>query len=171
MTEAKNPELILDIIQLLKEKYNNFEFIWVGDGELRGYIEQQAVSRQINILVTGWKDKNQLNEILKNSDIYLQGSKWEALPLSLLEAMSFSLPVVVSDIPAHSDIIEKGITGFLASDPEEFVNHIIWLIQDPQLRVEIGENARNEVINHYSSDQFNKKLYEYYVGVVKLTLA
>ena len=50
-----------------------------------------------NIKCTGWIERKELENYLVNADIYLSTSLWEGLPLSVLEAMSIGLPVVLSD--------------------------------------------------------------------------
>src|SRR5207244_1912357 len=55
---------------------------------------------------------------LAASDVFVYPSPWEGSPNAVIEAMAAGVPVVVSDIAAHREIIEHGRTGFLASDPE-----------------------------------------------------
>ena len=80
---------------------SNLQFIWCGDGELRAELTSP------NIKCTGWMERKELEIYLANADIYLSTSLWEGMPLSVLEAMSIGLPVVLSDCVGNRDLVEN----------------------------------------------------------------
>ena len=84
----KNPELFNEIAK----NFPKIKFIWVGTGDL----ENKLTSK--NIEITGWKNRDELMEILNKSDIFILPSLWEGLPISLLEAMALKKPCIVSNV-------------------------------------------------------------------------
>ncbi len=70
--------------------------------------------------------------------------------LKLLQYMASGLPVVANPVGVHRELIEHGETGFLASTPEEWLDAIRLLSNDPGLRRRIGERAREFVARRYS---------------------
>lgn len=71
----------------------------------------------------------------------------------LLEYMAMGIPPVCSPVGINKDIIEDGINGFCAATPDEWVDKLSRLIENPKLRQEIGKNARFTVKKYYSTDK------------------
>lgn len=86
-----------------------------------------------------------------NSSIYVLSSRFEGFGMVLIEAMSCGLPCVSFDCPCGPrDIIQNGEDGFLVEylNVDELVKKIKLLIDDRNLRVEMGENARKNVLRY-----------------------
>src|SRR5256885_11567845 len=73
------------------------------------------------------------------------------MPNALLEAMASGLPVVVSDIPPHRELIQHGRTGFLARDPLEMARLVATLANHEDLRSSVGEAGPGYVRQNPSS--------------------
>ena len=117
----KNPKLFNDIaLEFINNP--NIQFIWCGDGELKSELTSS------NIKCTGWIDRKELENYLTNADIYLSTSLWEGLPLSVLEAMSIGLPVVLSDCVGNRDLVESN--GFLYRDKKKCIFSIKKLLNN-----------------------------------------
>lgn len=72
--------------------------------------------------------------------------------LKLLQYMAMGLPSVSSRVGMNCEVIEEGVDGFLASDPDEWIQKLSSLIEDPRLREKMGRLAREKVLRHYSLD-------------------
>ena len=70
----------------------------------------------------------------------------------VLEAMSCALPVVVSDIEPHRDLVQEGINGFLVDldKPEDSLQKVSNSIRDRDILRTMGENGRRSVVDRYS---------------------
>ena len=111
---------------------------------------------QNNVVLTGKKLRKEVFEILSITDIYVSSSLWEGLPLSVLEAMAFRLPVAATDVTGNSEAVENNITGFLfpEKDPLSSGNSILKLIDNPGLRLSMGLLGREKVEKDFSKKQF-----------------
>lgn len=137
----KNPKLFNDIASEFIDN-PNIQFIWCGDGELKSELTSP------NIKCTGWIERKELEKYLSNADIYLSTSLWEGLPLSVLEAMSIGLPVVLSDCVGNRDLVKNN--GFLYNNKLEAVKIIN----------SFKENSRNLIFKGKESKEMFFKKFE-----------
>ncbi len=75
-----------------------------------------------------------------------------------LEAALFAIPSVLSRTATHEDVIAEGRTGFLCDNSADFERHITALIERPELRRQIGEAAREDVLDRYSLTAMGQNL-------------
>lgn len=136
----KNPKLFNDIaLEFINN--SNVQFIWCGDGELKSELTSP------NIKCTGWIERKELENYLANADVYLSTSLWEGLPLSVLEAMSIGLPVVLSDCVGNKDLVDNN--GFLYKNKKEAINNINELIENKELINKKGYNSKILMDNNF----------------------
>ena len=98
-----------------------------------------------SIIFTGAVSGVEKAELLSNCLLFLAPSSYEGLPITVLEAVAYGRCCVVSDIPAHSELIEDGRTGFLfpTCDRSAFVRLIRLLISKPKDSItSIGSQAK-----------------------------
>lgn len=97
-TEQKNPYYVLDILEQILKLKENVLLIWIGEGPLYEDILSKAREKRIQkyILFTGTIDN--VEEYMQAMDVFLFPSKWEGLPLTLIEAQAAYLPCVISDV-------------------------------------------------------------------------
>lgn len=147
----KNPELFNQVAALMPE----LRFVWIGDGELRDQLQAP------NIEVTGWADRATALRIASRADCFLLPSRWEGLPISLLEAMYMKKSCVVSDIIGNHDVIQNGKNGFLCTEPDEFVQ-AIRATQKPETAARIQECAYQDIMSEYNASVMAKRYAELY---------
>lgn len=126
--EQKNPKLFVRIAAALRKIDPGIHAVWIGDGSLRKDCEELNDSLKGNVQFTGWLSNEETLRYLQQSTIFVQTSKWEGLPYSVLEAISVGLPIVASNIRSHTDLIGPNYEGIIARNEEEFVSAIIELI-------------------------------------------
>ncbi len=118
------------------------------------------------VTFTGEVTWGQVPTYLAAGDIFVFPSKFEGMPNALLEAMAAALPVVVSDIPPHRELIQHGRTGFLARDPMEMAHQVTTLANHEDLRRSVGDAARAYVQEHLDSEACTAAFLELYKGLV-----
>ena len=125
-------------------------FLLVGDGpELPAYRDLASkLGIADRVVFTGVISNPTAQGIFEATDVYCQPSLWqEACPLAVLEAMSFSLPVVASRIGGMPELVADGVSGFLfqPGDAAAMAQRLIELAGEPTLRQRMGE-AGYEVV-------------------------
>jgi glycosyltransferase involved in cell wall biosynthesis len=90
---------------------------------------------------------------MQAADGIVLSSRYEGLPMALLEAGACGLPAVATDVPGTREVIVDGDTGWLtpAGDPERLATTMRWLMHTPpKLRRSMGMRARQRVVERYS---------------------
>lgn len=161
----KNPIcLLMAVNSLIKSTHCNIKLIYIGDGELGQEIIQKAKEFSIeeNVFLAGWT--NDVPKFLSTLDVFVLPSRWEGMPLSIIEAMVAGIPVIASNIPGNSDLIEDGINGLLfeSENYKDLAKKIDFLIKNYDKAAEMAAHAREVAIDRYSSERHNKLIYELY---------
>ncbi|HEV3330664.1 MAG TPA: glycosyltransferase family 4 protein, partial [Bryobacteraceae bacterium] len=109
-------------------------------------------------------------EVFAAADIYLLPSTFEGTPLTLMEAMWSGLPIVATDTCGMHDVLRHGDNGLLIPirAPERLAQELMRLLDDPDLREQLGRRARADAIQHYTwwkSSQPVRQAYENLVGI------
>lgn len=95
---------------------------------------------------------NDLDELYRRAAVFVLPSRREGMSNALLEAQSWGIPAVVSDIPGNLAVVRHGENGLVVAvdDAEELAGAILRLLKDPWLRKELGERARQRMIDDHS---------------------
>jgi glycosyltransferase involved in cell wall biosynthesis len=128
------------------------KLIIVGPDELNGSLMEQVSQLKIDESVEFLGPVSNIKEILQTSSIAVFPSHKEGLPIALLEKMSMALPVVVSDIPELTNVIANNKNGlvFKKGDPSDLARKIDTLLFDKELRMKLGNAARESVVECFS---------------------
>ena len=94
-------------IKALQHLPSNVKLLLVGDGELRNELEDLVEELNLRDRVFFLGVRLDVPNLLKSSDISIISSHWEGMPLSVLEGMSVHIPVVASNVPGVSKLVEN----------------------------------------------------------------
>jgi glycosyltransferase involved in cell wall biosynthesis len=81
----------------------------------------------------------------------------------LLQYGAMGLPVVASPVGVNTEIVEEGVTGFLADSEDRWVESLLRLVDDAELRSRMGNAGRDRIVERYSLDQSSRRL----IGILK----
>ena len=142
----------------------NTYFLIVGDGPLKKNIEDLAYKLNINknTLFTGWR--NDLPLIYASLDILVCSSNNEGTSVSVIEAMASGCTVVTTRVGGHPDIIDNGNNGYLIEPQniDSLTNKILDILNTPKKYLHLGENARVDAKNNFSSDRLIDDIQKHY---------
>lgn len=151
--EQKNPELFLKIAKHYVKLDNSAEFIFVGDGPkletIKKEISQYGLDEKIKFV--GYSTNVQ--QYLEQADFYLSTSRYEGMPYSVIEAMAMGLPLILSNVIGHSELIVENGALFELDD----INKIVEMLSlySKIDKVEYGILTQESII-HFDK-QFNVK--------------
>jgi glycosyltransferase involved in cell wall biosynthesis len=152
--EQKGLDTLLKALQQLLQQgvAGNICLQLIGDGPLRNELAQQVQQLRISDHVEFMGQTDQVLALLQQADIFVLPSRAEGISNALLEAMAVGLPVIVSKIPGNVDVVEHRKNGllFTVDDPDSLTGCLTLLLNQPELRIQLGTTARNTVENHYS---------------------
>jgi glycosyltransferase involved in cell wall biosynthesis len=166
--------LLKSFENLLHKGYKNIELIFAGDGEeeknIRDYISKNNLGSFIKM--PGKVNRNTLRNYLLNSDIYCLPTLKDNGGTAILEAMACSLPVISTNYggPAYSIVKGCGILiepTNIESYIKDLTKALESLINDRELRINMGNNARNHVVSNYSQTSLQEKALNVYNDVFK----
>jgi len=141
-------------------------FLLVGEGDLRRDLELEAERRGLTDKVQFLGHRDDVMSIYPALDLLAMPSAYEGLPYAALEAMSCGLPVVAFHSPELEPLIIDGQTGLLSpmGDVQALAETLLKPLRDPELRRDLGQQARQHVTESYSSDRFIKQIEALYAG-------
>ena len=153
----KNPKNFLRLAQNFENK--NVTFTWIGDGHYKNY---KRLFKKNNIFITGWTDQENVNKIMNESNIFVLLSRYEGMSYALLQALSYGLPSVVTNVIGNKDLVVNGIDGFVCDNLNEVKKRIDQMIYDDVLYKTLSRNAQESIQNKYNLDLQLKKIYNAY---------
>ena len=141
----KNFSKLLDLWACIAPAYPDWTLEIYGDGALRPELEQQVNRLGLSSSVILAKPTHQMKEVYQSASIYAMTSRYEGLPMVLIEAQHMGLPIVSFACPCGpKDVIHPGEDGYLISqgDDEGFLTALRQLMDSEAERVRMGANAR-----------------------------
>jgi glycosyltransferase involved in cell wall biosynthesis len=161
----KGLDRLLLIWEKVVEKYPDWKLEIYGKYSADLNLEQLAQSLKINDNVSFYEPVKDINYKYLNASFYIMTSHYEGFPMVLLEAMASGLPCVAYDCPCGPRaIIQNNENGFLVENGnlDAFVQKIELLIEDENLRIQMGQNAKNSISKYdlYIIMMQWKKLFE-----------
>ena len=125
-----------------------------GDGPLKAEMEQLSIRLGLQDRITFTGDTDQVSSLLADTDIFVLSSRYESLPLSIIEAMRAGLPVVASDVGGVRELVANGITGYVVphSNSEILKERLRELITSAGTRRRMGQMGRLHYERHFTAE-------------------
>lgn len=145
-----------DLIEVLHEHHaefeNKIEVLFGGDGEIEQICSLVKEYQLDNIAkYQGWVDSEKRSYLLNLCDVYILPSYNEGLPISVLEAMSYSLPVISTNVGGIPEIVKNKENGFLIEpgDKQGIYHSICFFMKHRNYVLEFGKVSRELVQEHF----------------------
>lgn len=140
----KNHALMILAVAELIMKYPHLHLLIVGDGPERQNLENLIAKHRLenHVTMTGWVERP--SGVYNIMDVFLLTSFSEGTAMTLLEAMSASLPCIVTDVGGNPEIVENGKTGFVIPNDDQIAlrDRIEQFVNDQQLGKQMGLSGR-----------------------------
>jgi len=172
LTDYKDYYTFFDAIKILTNKKTDFEVHIIGWGKLaktyKAYAEQLGIMEYLKFF-------GRLPDVEKyiiNFDVGVLCSykkKGEGLSNSVIEYMACGVPPIITDIGAAREIVDEGVTGLLfeAGNPKDLASKIQLLMENKELRLEIGKKAREVVFEKFGYERYINEMSNYYLKVLE----
>lgn len=162
LADQKNPMAVLRAGRKLRERGFDVETVLVGDGPLRTACEREAREHEC-AHVLGFRED--ARALLGSFDVLLLPSRFEGLPLAVLEAMHLGVPVVAYDVGGVAEAVEDGRTGVVVPPGDEtgLVDAVGSVLSDPSHRESLSAIARRRARDRFTADRMvgaYRRLYE-----------
>lgn len=161
---------LIDIIPEIIKNHKNLYFCFAGDGdfkEVHSLIQNRKISD--NARVIGWiNDKTKLSLLLK-THIFVLPSYNEGLPMALLEAMTYGIPCVATNVGGIPELIKNNKNGLLFRPGDKITlrDNILQLIENSDIRFRIGNSAYKTIEKEFTLQSYIIDLSELYSNLIR----
>ena len=145
LSKEKNQKMLVDAIKVLCQKYENLSLTILGDGPLKNELENYVEDKGLSDIIHLEGNVANVEEYFSKSDIFVLSSSYEGLPLVILEAMAAKLPIVSTDVGGIKDIVTNNGLLVESENTDALVNVLEKVIEDKDLREELGNNSFENV--------------------------
>lgn len=156
LSVLKNQQLLIETLAS-HESLGNASLRLAGSGSEESRLRQLAEDRRVSSRVEflGAVPYEKIPAILTTADIFAFPSTSEGQPRAVLEALAIGIPVIASDLPAYSGVLEHGTTGLLAQpgDVQAWARALANLAADPDMRQRLSEAGRSLVERRHAFDR------------------
>ena len=164
LSELKGCFDIPEIAHIVKQQVGNVRFVLAGSGsetdlqEIRKRAQQWDV--EDNLIFPGWVRRDEKDQLLREASIYFLPSYTEGMPMSVLEAMGYHLPIVSTNVGGIPTLVKNGQNGYLyePGDVQGMAGAITAILLDADKQMHMGEASAAVVREGYSLEQHIAKL-------------
>ena len=157
---------MVDVIKRVAEVVPDIKMVVAGAGEIE-QVKSKAIAEGVaeHFAFPGWVRGEQKEKLLKESDVFFLPSYTEGMPMSVLDAMGYGLPIVASNVGGIPRIVHEGENGFMREpgDTAGFAEAIIQIMTSDAMRINMGKQSMEIVKERYSLEKHIELLENVYV--------
>ena len=147
LTYQKGFDRLVDIADKVLHKHSDWEWHIYGEGEDRDILSENIEERNLVNQLKLMGNVSDIDQRYKNASMFAMTSRFEGLPMTLLEAKYYKLPIISYDIETGPrDCILDGVNGYLVkeNDIETFINRMEDLIDNPEKRKAFSDKSKED---------------------------
>jgi glycosyltransferase involved in cell wall biosynthesis len=165
-SEQKDHDTLFRALKLLKT--DDWHLKLVGKGKLIDFYKELSIDLGIDENISFLGERRDVPELLKQSDVFLLISNWEGYPLSILEAMSFGLPVIASDVGGVSEAVKDNFNGYLIprKNSKLLAKRLNLLLDDVEKLSYFSLNNKEDFLKHHTLDIMAEKTFSVYSDTI-----
>lgn len=168
----KGQDLLIDAIEEISVERQDQCLFWIvgQDCSLMAQRIRERIADKPWIRMTGTVSREEIHEILKNTDVLICPSREDPMPTVCAEAMMHCLPCLVSDAIGTAAYISDGANGmiFKSEDVSALHEKILWCMENRETVKRMGTEAYKVFVSVFSVTTFEKNLMEHVNSMIKL---
>jgi len=160
-TYQKGLDILVHVVARVLQRRDDVHFVIAGEGPLIDSIRLLAREQKVDQHMHFVGHTASPYTLLHSADLFLLTSRWEALPISIVEAMRTGLPVVAADVGGVREMVDS-TTGAVVpmGDVDEFADHVLRIAADDDLRARMSSAALKRSQEDRFSPAFVHKEFE-----------
>ncbi len=165
----KHQQLLIKALAKIKDQIPEAKLLLAGDGPLLLGCKQLAAQLGVEQMVEFLGFRQDIEQLLKISDLAVASSLREGLPVNIMEAMACGLPVVASDNRGHRELVDQDQNGWLVEkeDVDEFAHRIKLITTNRDLMKQFGAFGQKKVNTFYSLQKVHREMNAVYQEFMK----
>lgn len=155
----------INAYNILKASHPNTTLTVAGDGaelsRARQYVSEQQIK---DVYFSGYVTGDEKHKAFRHAHVYFFPTWWEGMPISVLEAMAYGLPIITRPVGGIKDFFIDGEMGFTSNslEPKVFAGLLERLINDSDLSTRIGVNNRKYAQNNFAASKVAERIKDIY---------
>lgn len=177
LSEYKGQTYLINACKQLKEKNIPFECLFIGAGDDRPQLEQQAVDAglQAEVQFMGRQPRQVVSDTLAKANVMVlpsvvtKSGKKEGIPVALMEALATQIPVITTRISGIPELVEDGVTGWLVPprDANALAEALVDVYENPQVAQQRAREGREKVLHEFNLIKNSQALSELFAANLK----
>jgi glycosyltransferase involved in cell wall biosynthesis len=155
LVEEKNIDELVNLFKKFKQKKLPYTGLILGDGPLRQQLIFQIKKYRLNSRLKLVRFSNQVTNYLAQSKVLFLPSRYEGLPMVVLEAGQLGVPSIVSNFKGADEVVANGLTGEVCKNSKDFVTKTVTLLESGSRQKYYSLNVIKWVKNNYSLINLN----------------
>lgn len=159
---------LLEVILRLITDGCNIHLTVGGNGDI-SHLNNEIALKDLKNYVTyaGWIVGVAKDKLLRNTDIFVLPSYGEGMPMTILEAMSYAIPVISTNVGGVPELVQEGVTGYIVEpgNLDQLFQKMKRLIIDQPLRTSMGQEGRRVIEKEFNLSITGKKIENIYETV------
>jgi len=166
LNAQKRIDVLLNAFCVVSKNHPRARCVILGSGQLESELRRKTAGLGLvgNVIFAG--HVGDVRPYLEVADLFILSSDKEGLPLSLGEAMAYSIPCIATDVGGNKEIVSHGQTGLLVKpgSPEQLAKAIEYLLAHPEERCRMGANSLRRVQEHFNIEDSMRRLKRVLLG-------
>lgn len=161
LDEKKGIYDLFNVIPDIIVKFSEIKLVLAGDGDtkkIKQYVNNLGISDYLDF--TGWVGSVEKHKLFSQTGIFVLPSYAEGLPMSVIEAMAYGIPVITTDVGGLPEVIENGVDGIIIKpgDRDALRDNILKLLNNADYRRKLSNNGYNRIGKEFNSKLFMEKI-------------
>jgi glycosyltransferase involved in cell wall biosynthesis len=166
LNRQKGHDVILEGAERVLHDHPDVWWVWAGEGSERAALREASEARGIQDRVLMLGRVTNVKDLMRASDLLLFPSRYEGLPLAVLEANMAALAVIVSDAGSLPEVVRVDVDGLIVpvDDPEALASQTRWALSNPARMAQMAAAARERSTSMFTTDRMIDQTLEILLG-------